>query len=218
MERIYADSIGPIPADEKGNQYILVIIDGFTRWIELYAIPDTTADTAARCLLDWTGRFGTPIQIMTDGGTQFVNELWEAYCELLGTQKLESFPYSHEENGIVERANKEVMRHLRAIVFDKKLQTKEWSTFLPLVQRIMNGHPVGATGISPAELLFGNTVSYDRILPPPPDDGSVIRRTLTAATSDMLTWQSHLIRKHEELLRSHDALHVATPFDSQKRL
>jgi transposase InsO family protein len=218
MERVYTDSIGPLPADEQGNKYILVIIDAFTRWIELYAIPDTTAEIAARCLLDWTGRFGTPIQIMSDGGTQYVNELWEAYCELLGIQKLESFPYSHEENGIVERANKEVMRHLRAIVFDKKLQTKEWSTYLPLVQRIMDGHPVGTTGISPAQLLFGNAVSLNERILPAPNDGSVIARTLTAATSDMLTWQSHLVQKHEELLRSHDAQHVATPFDTRKKV
>ena len=218
MERIYADSIGPLPADEKDNKYILVIIDAFTRWIELYAIPDTTAEIAARCLLDWTGRFGTPIQIMSDGGSQFVNELWEAYSELLGTQKIESFAGSHEENGIVERANKEVMRHLRAIVFDKKLQTKDWSIYLPLVQRIMNGHPVGVTGISPAQLLFGNAVSLNERILPAVDDGSVIQRTLTAATSDMLTWQSHLIQQHEQLLRSHDAQHIATPFDSQKKI
>jgi hypothetical protein len=45
--------------------------------------------------------------------------------------------YSHEENAIVERANKEVNRHLRGICFDRKIKEK-WRQSLPLVQRIVN--------------------------------------------------------------------------------
>ena len=141
MERICIDTIGPLPTNKYSMTYIATIIDGFTRWVELYALPDATAETAARLgLLDWVGRFGVPLQIMTDGGTQYVNELWDQLSILMGTEKLESFPYSHEENGLVERANKEVMRHLRNFLFDAKLQYSDWSTFIPMVQRIMNGH------------------------------------------------------------------------------
>ena len=79
-ERIYIDCIGPLIVDDNRNCHIVNIIDGFTRWVELYAVPDTTAETAAKiALLDWVGRFGVPLQIMTDGGTQFVNEL-ETNC------------------------------------------------------------------------------------------------------------------------------------------
>jgi len=89
-ERIYIDSIGPLVADEKNNVYVVNIIDGFSRWVELYAVPDTTAETAAKvALLDWIGRFGIPLQIMTDGGTQFANELWIELSMLLGCEKLE---------------------------------------------------------------------------------------------------------------------------------
>ena len=37
-ERIYIDSIGPLVADEKNNTYVVNIIDGFSRWSELYAV------------------------------------------------------------------------------------------------------------------------------------------------------------------------------------
>ena len=43
MERLNIDTIGPLPVDESGNKFIIVIIDCFTRFIELYPAPDTTA-------------------------------------------------------------------------------------------------------------------------------------------------------------------------------
>ena len=217
-ERIYIDSIGPLVADDKNNIHIVTVIDGFSRWIELYAVPDVSAETAAKvALLDWVGRFGLPLQIMTDGGTQFTNDLWDELSQLIGSEKLESFPHSHEENGLIERANKEVMRHLRAIIFDDKLQYSNWSTYLPLVQRIMNGSPVGATGITPAQLLFGNAVSInERILPE--QQGYVTSKPLSVITSDMLKMQHHLIGLHEKLLRKHDTKHLAIPFDTLKKI
>ena len=217
MERIYIDSIGPLKEDSKGNRHIVVIIDGFTRWIELYAVPDVTAEVAAKvALLDWVGRFGVPAQIMTDNGTQYANLLWEQLTLLMGSEKLESFPYSHQENSIVERANKEVIRHLRAILFDRHIQHTEWSTYLKLVQRIMNAHPVGTTGITPAELLFGNAVSLnDRILPMKPDEVGIPSRQMSEVTSEMLATQAHLIAKAQKLFREHDEKHVATPYDTR---
>lgn len=79
---------------------------------------------------------------------------------MVGTDHHLTLAESKEENAIVERANKEVMRHLRGIILDKRVQT-EWSTYLPLVQRIMNASVHSSTGFSPAQLLFGNTVKLD---------------------------------------------------------
>ena len=218
MERVYVDTIGPLVIDGHDNIHIITMIDGFTRWVGLYAVPDATAQTAARvALLDWVGRFGVPLQLMTDGGTQFTNELWDELSILMGTEKLESFPYSHEENGLVERANKEVMRHLRNIIFDQKLQYSDWSIYLPMVQRIMNSHPIGTTGVTPAQLLFGNAVSLnDRILMKPL--GYVESRPLLKVTSDMLDMQARCIQRHTEYLKELDTRHLATPYDTSKKV
>ena len=48
FEVIHLDHIGPLPVDSHGNAYILVIIDAFSRWIELFPTRSTTAvETAA---------------------------------------------------------------------------------------------------------------------------------------------------------------------------
>jgi len=38
------DHIGPLVADDEGHKYILVLIDAFSRWIELYPTKGVTAD------------------------------------------------------------------------------------------------------------------------------------------------------------------------------
>ncbi len=76
-----------------------------------------------------------------------------------------SLAYSKEENGRIERANKEILRHLRAFVSHSKV-VDDWKTKLPLVQRIMNASVHSVTGYSPATLLFGNAVNLNQnILP-----------------------------------------------------
>lgn len=162
MEVINIDTIGPLQEDAEGYQYILVIIDCFTRFVELYATKDTSALPCARSLLSHVGRYGAPMYIRSDRGTQFVNGIIAEFVELVGSESQLTLAYSKQDNSIVERANKEVMRHLRAILFDKRI-VKVWSMeYLPLVQRIINAQPHETIGVAPAELLFGKVVNLNR--------------------------------------------------------
>ena len=161
FECINIDTIGPLREDKHGNKHIVVIIDAFSRWVELYAVKSTEAIEGAKALLHTIGRFGIPSFLKSDRGSQFVNTVMKELTRLLLIEHELTTAYSHEENGIVERANKEVMRHLRAILLDKN-QQDDWSDCLPLVQRIMNASTHESIGASPAELLFGNAVNLDR--------------------------------------------------------
>ena len=162
MEVINIDTIGPLQKDSSDCQYILVIIDCFTRFVELYALPDTAALPCARALLNHVGRYGAPMYIRSDRGTQFVNGVIAEFIELIGSEAQLAMAYSKQDNSIVERANKEVMRHLRAILFDKRMTTLWSMDYLPLVQRIINAQPHESIGITPSELLFGKAINLNR--------------------------------------------------------
>ncbi len=88
--------------------------------------------------------------IRSDRGTQFVNGIISQLLSLLQIDHELSLAYSKEQNAIVERANKEVMRHLTAIVFDRQTSELCSSEYLPLVQRIMNAKVHDTIGVSPA--------------------------------------------------------------------
>ena len=105
MARLAIDSMGPFPPDEYGNTAIIVIIDTFTRYVFLYAVPDMTARSAMRALLIHNQIFGQPYQIVSDNGTQYCNEIIDELITIWGAEHLRTVAHSHEENGIVERAN-----------------------------------------------------------------------------------------------------------------
>ncbi len=94
--------------------HILVIIDAFSRWVELFPTKSTTAVETASVVLNHIGRFGSPEVIHTDQGPAFHNELVQELLHVCAIENSFATAYSSEENGIVERANQEVMRHLRA--------------------------------------------------------------------------------------------------------
>ena len=73
MERLNIDTIGPLPEDNRGNKYILVILDGFTRFVRLTPTIDATANSAAIALLSFVCEYGFPRQIITDGAGDMTN-------------------------------------------------------------------------------------------------------------------------------------------------
>ncbi len=113
FQKINIDRIGPLPMSASGNKCILVIIDCFSRWVSLYPLPDGTMENTRRALLHHIGQFCTPLEVVHDGGTEFANHGLSELFAMCGMKNTRTLAYSKEENGMVERANKEVMRHLR---------------------------------------------------------------------------------------------------------
>jgi hypothetical protein len=83
--RINMDTLVLNQPDKHGNIALIVVIDTFTRWIELYPITDYTAETAATTVLEHF-RYGPPSEILTDRGAQFVNKVVAILCATYGTK------------------------------------------------------------------------------------------------------------------------------------
>ncbi len=210
MERIAIDTMGPFKADPDGNTHVMVCIDCFTRYVELYAIGKLDAQTAADNLLHFMCHYGTPLEILTDFGTQFENELWAHLTTMTGVQKLASMPYSKEENSIVERANKEVLRHLRFLLLEDSFKGK-FTRYLPLVQRIYNSSPNVSIGTSPAVLLYGNAVHLERHLVNTPylrDRETMTNINYKQYIDELLRVQSILIRRARQSQMDKDSRHL----------
>jgi transposase InsO family protein len=209
MERWAIDTLGPLPDDEDGNKYVLVIICCFTRWVSLYPIKDTSALSCVDALMHLIGTFGTPSQILTDNGSQFVNDVVAELLKIIGVPHLTILAYSKEENAIVERANKEVLRHLRALVFSHN-ETVKWSKhYLPLVQRIINTTKVDSHNSVPADLMFGKAITLDRNVLLLITAISDERKALSNWAANMLSKQQDLIDVAEKTQRLRDQQQIA---------
>jgi hypothetical protein len=52
LDCVTTDIVGPLPRTPRGNNNIITVMDCFTKWLEVYPIPDQTAETCAAKLLD----------------------------------------------------------------------------------------------------------------------------------------------------------------------
>jgi transposase InsO family protein len=136
--RINMDTLVLNQPDKHGNIALIVVIDTFTRWIELYPITDYTAETAATRMLEHFGRYGPPEEILTDRGAQFVNKVVALLCATYGTKfRKNPIAHSHEHSAKVENANRQVLQSLRAFVHEERVMN-DWSRALPAIQYIFN--------------------------------------------------------------------------------
>ena len=111
---------------------------------------------------------------------------------------------------MVERENKEVLRHLRALIYERNSLRKWSSVYLPLTQRIVNSMVKVSTGVSPASLLFGNALILDRrVLLDETQLVATADKPLSNYVADMLKAQSELILSAQALQSEKDTYHVA---------
>lgn len=152
FEHIHIDIVGPLPASNN-NQYILTVMDRFTRWPEGYPMPDMLAETCARVLVSqYITRFGVPSRMTTDRGRQFESRLFFELTKLLGVHRIRTTSYHPQANGLVERLH----RTLKAAIIARG--NSKWSEDLPIVLLGLRCAMKVDLGCTPAELVYGQNL------------------------------------------------------------
>ena len=215
MQKICMDTNGPFPPDNNGYRYILVITCAFSRWVELYPLKSLESEETALKLIEYFTRFQVPELILTDNGSQFKNEIIDQLCEITGIESLKTIPYSSQENGIGERINREIIKHLEAfcIGVNKK---KRWSEYLPFVRRIINSSYHSTIGTSPASIIYGNRINQDWIYAPREfRDIELNGKTFGSYMKDSLEFQDEVIIKAIEFQEAINDQNIAKRLDAR---
>ena len=98
------------------NPYIHVIIDAFSHFVVTVPIKSNNAKTAIKTLLHhWIIKFGPPIYLVTDRGSEYVNKEMAHLCTLMGIRHSPRTAYSPWTNGLVEVQNRNLGTHLRNV-------------------------------------------------------------------------------------------------------
>src|SRR5450631_83792 len=146
------DCMGPIPTSLAGNNYIILFVDAFTKWIEAFAVPDTTAETTARCLREVISRFGVPEQLHSDNGTNFRSELFTSECKAFGLKQTFTTAYHPAGNGLTERANGTIGMMLNLMVAN---HAKDWDKWINPVLFAYRTAVHRSTGFTPFKSVHG---------------------------------------------------------------
>ncbi|KAL8583209.1 hypothetical protein ACOMHN_053722 [Nucella lapillus] len=84
FKRVAVDIVGPLnPPSEKGNRYILTMVDYATKYPEAIAHANTDSATVTDALLDMWSCLGIPEEVVSDKGTQFTSQLMKEVHQLL---------------------------------------------------------------------------------------------------------------------------------------
>ncbi|XP_053904103.1 protein NYNRIN-like [Malaclemys terrapin pileata] len=136
-----------------GYEYVLVLVDVFSNWVEAFPCRKADARTVVKLLLkDFVPRFGIPVSINSDRGTHFTGQIVKELCAALQTQHNLHCPHHPQSAGTVERQNGILKNKLAKICAETNLK---WPDALPLALMSMRATPNRKTGLSPHEILTG---------------------------------------------------------------
>ena len=156
FEKIALDILGPLPRSKRGNRYILVIMDYFTKWAEAYPVRNQEAETIAKVLVEqFICRYGVPLSLHTDQGSNFESNLFQTVCKLLGINKTRTTAYHPRSDGLVERFNRTIQTMLSMYVCEDQ---SDWDTHIPYVMMSYRASEQETTGVSPNRMMFGREV------------------------------------------------------------
>ena len=171
LQRVAIDILGPLnPRTKRGNLYVLVMVDYFTKWLEVAPMTDMKAETVARKFMNrWVYHWRIPQQLHSDQGTQFESDLFKDLCKRLMINKSHTTPLHPQSDGQTERANRTLLDVVSKLCAE---HPGDWDNHLKVAQAAYNSSVHRVTRQTPNSLMLGREVTTPLTLlaPPPPDD------------------------------------------------
>jgi hypothetical protein len=151
------DMIGKInPSSSKGHQYILAIIDYFTKWVEAIPMKSVTSKDVINFIKEHViHRFEISQTITADGGPVFISEEFRKFATDMGIKLIRSSPYYAQANGQVKASNQSLIKLIKRKIDE---HPRCWHEVLSeaLWAHCISCH--GATETSPYHLVYGQEV------------------------------------------------------------
>lgn len=148
FETIHADTF------TVEQEKYLTLIDSFTKYGQAYLLPDGTAPSIVKALLNYSTHHNFPYTLVTDQGTEFNNQVVGEFLKLHKINHHKVAAHSPNENGLIERFHSTILEHLRLL----KLQHKNEHSrdLIPYALLAYNSSIHSLTKCRPYDLLNGH--------------------------------------------------------------
>lgn len=197
FQRVSADLTGPLQKTPEGFQYILVMVDHFTKWVITVPLRSKTAAEVGDGIVHHLYLvFGPAEVLLCDNGTELTaNRVNSHIFSAFGSYLTNTTGYHPASNGQVERINGIIKTSVAKYL--NETNHNDWHRFLPLVTHSINTAVNSTTGFTPFMLVFGRECRT-------PVDGVIPRLQQPASLSG--SQREYL----KDLITKFDILHAST--------
>lgn len=151
MDTVATDTSLSFTTSHDGMNVLLILIDVFTRFVFLQALPDKSAASVATALFVIFCNFGFPKVIISDNGSEYVNQLMALMVDKCGIDHRLSTKYHPRGNGLSERTVGTSTRCIKKILLGEE---DKWSDAVPATQLFMNQKIAAAHHSAPFSVMF----------------------------------------------------------------
>lgn len=132
LQVIHFDLVGPFVLTARDNKYILMIVDGFNKYVVLHSTKDITATEMVYFVRKFICTYGRPERIITDRGTAFTAAIFEKCFYKLNIIHVKIASKSPRSNGQAKIINKIIVNCLSMTTED--LKNNDWDLSSMVVQ------------------------------------------------------------------------------------
>jgi transposase InsO family protein/predicted aspartyl protease len=153
MERVQLDLVGPNPLTSRQNQWILTMVDSFSRYMVAVPIRTKEAKHVVAALHRYLfAIWGLCRELYHDQGREFQNKLVKTICRDYGIRDLKTTPFRAQSNGRCERVHRTMHDMFSKVVSEDQ---KDWDLLLVGVTAAYNASVHESTGYTPNLLMTG---------------------------------------------------------------
>jgi hypothetical protein len=111
------DIAGPLKETARGNKYIIIAIDHFSKFCVAQATSRTTAEITIDFIRDEiVSKFGAPGSLLSDQGRNYESKALDEFCKANHIKKVRTTSYHPQANGLAERTIKTLKSMLSTVV------------------------------------------------------------------------------------------------------
>jgi hypothetical protein len=150
------DLCGPFDTSSRGNTYVMVAIEHFSKFAVLVPIPDAKARSTSFAYMHHVlAHFGASAEVVTDQGGEFEAEFETLLRNCFIDHRTTSANHP-QANGLAERAVQTLKRALKKHV-EGSGSASEWDMIVPFIAMGYNASPQESTKLSPYQLVYART-------------------------------------------------------------